>query len=76
MDAATTSLVALVVSTIGTVALAWIGFKIKKLEHHINGVRTELVKATAEASHAAGKVAGRAEHQAEATLTTPRPSQG
>jgi len=71
MDSATASLAALVVSTVGTVAIAWIGFRIKKLEHNTNSIKDALIASTAKASHAEGVIAGKA----EATLIAPRPSQ-
>jgi len=69
MDSSTTQLISLIVSTIGTVAVAWIGFKMKQLEHHMNSVREQLVITTAAKSHAEGKLAGKA----EAALTPPAP---
>lgn len=69
MDSSTTQLLSLIVSTFGTVAVAWIGFRIKRLEHNTNSIKDALVATTAKASHAEGKL--EAQHEAAAVGAIP-----
>lgn len=70
MDAATGQVVTAVAACISTIAVAYIGFKMKKLEHSMNSMREELVSTTASASKAEGKLAGREELKAEQDAKT------
>lgn len=72
MDASTAQVVTSICSTVSAVLVAWIGFKVKKLEHSMNSIREELVQTTAAKSHAEGMIAGKAEQKAE-TLNQSHP---
>lgn len=57
--------VSLFISTAGVMVTAWIGFKIRELEHNTNSIKDALVLKTAESSHAKGKAEGKAEEKEE-----------
>lgn len=65
------ALASLIVTTAGTLFLAWMGYKIKRLEHHVNSMRDEQLTTTAAKSHAEGELAGRAAVKKEQKETPP-----
>lgn len=56
---------ALIVSAITTLGLPYVYYKIRQLEKNTNSIKDALIKTTAEAEHAKGKLQGKAEQKAE-----------
>lgn len=67
MDSSTAAVVTSLAAALTTISVTWIGFKMKKLEHHMNSMREQLVTTTAKASKAEGKLEGAAEEKASPT---------
>jgi len=59
------TLLSLIVTSITSISVAWIGFRIKQLERNTNSKMDQLLTTTATAKKAEGNLEGRAEQKAE-----------